>query len=77
MLVKPLIFYRNARAELQAFPLDARKRAGIALYRVQSGREPADWKPMPSVGQGVREIRIQVEDGAFRVIYVAKFADAT
>jgi len=28
------------------------------------------------VGQGVREIRIRDAAGAFRIIYVAKFADA-
>jgi phage-related protein len=31
---------------------------------------------MSTVGQGVREIRIRDETGAFRVIYIAKFADA-
>ena len=31
---------------------------------------------MPTIGQGVREIRIRDAAGAFRVIYVAKFADA-
>jgi phage-related protein len=31
---------------------------------------------MPAVGLGVYEIRIHTDDGAFRVIYVAKFADA-
>ena len=31
---------------------------------------------MPGIGQGVREIRIRDESGAFRVLYVAKFADA-
>lgn len=31
---------------------------------------------MNTVGQGVREIRIRDADGAFRVIYVAKFAAA-
>ena len=30
---------------------------------------------MAMVGQGVQEIRIRDEAGAFRVIYVAKFAD--
>jgi phage-related protein len=35
-----------------------------------------DWKSMTTVGQGVREIRIRDEVGAYRVIYVAKFADA-
>ena len=38
--------------------------------------EPSDWKPMNSVGQGVKEIRIRDADGAFRVIYLAKLADA-
>jgi phage-related protein len=31
---------------------------------------------MNTVGQGVREIRIREEEGAFRVIYVARFEDA-
>lgn len=31
---------------------------------------------MVTVGRGVQEIRIHDEAGAFRVIYVAKFADA-
>lgn len=30
---------------------------------------------MPTIGSGVREIRIRDVAGAFRVIYVAKFAD--
>jgi predicted XRE-type DNA-binding protein len=31
---------------------------------------------MPSIGAGVREIRVRERAGAFRVIYVATFADA-
>jgi phage-related protein len=42
---------------------------------VQEGCDPDDWKPMNTVGRGVREIRIREKDGAFRVIYVAKFED--
>ena len=38
--------------------------------------EPADFKPIPSVGPGAYEIRVQDEAGAFRVIYVAKFEQA-
>jgi phage-related protein len=49
--------------------------AGHQLEQVQAGREPRDWKPMPSVGLGVNEIRVRAGD-AFRVIYVAKFAEA-
>ena len=43
---------------------------------VQVGREPTDFKPVPSVGPGAYEIRVQDEAGAFRVIYVAKFEHA-
>jgi phage-related protein len=35
-----------------------------------------DWKSMPTVGQGVQEIRLRDSTGAFRVIYVARFAQA-
>ena len=31
---------------------------------------------MPSIGLGVSEIRVREDSGAFRVIYVAKFAEA-
>ncbi len=31
---------------------------------------------MATIGQGVREIRIKEADGVFRIIYVAKFAEA-
>jgi phage-related protein len=50
--------------------------AGFQLDRVQHGEEPMDWKPMQSVGRGVREIRVRGADGAFRVIYVASLGDA-
>ena len=43
---------------------------------VQVGREPDDWKPMPSVGAGVREIRVRDQAGQYRVIYVASFRAA-
>ena len=51
------------------------REAGYQLERVQGGREPVDWKPMTSVGPGVNELRVRF-GAAFRVIYVAKFAEA-
>jgi phage-related protein len=60
---------------MRDFPADARRQAGFELDSVQRGLEPSDWKPMTSVGTGVREIRIRVL-GEWRVIYVAKLADA-
>lgn len=72
---KPLILIGTSRRDLRAFPAPVRRLVGFQLRRVQQGLEPADWKPMPAVGPGVREIRIQVE-GAHRVFYVATFAEA-
>ena len=73
---KPVKFRGSALDDLRAFPVSARREAGHQLDQVQHGREPDDWKPMNTVGQGVREIRIRDAAGAFRVLYVAKFADA-
>jgi len=69
-------FRGSSLDDLRAFPLAARRDAGHQLDRVQNGEEPDDWKPMNTVGQGVKEIRIRDAAGVFRVIYVAKFADA-
>ena len=66
----------TAREDLAAFPETARRRAGYELFMVQVGREPADFKPLPSVGRGAYEIRVRDDAGAFRVIYVARFEDA-
>jgi phage-related protein len=52
-----------------------RRKTGLELRAVQRGREPTDFKPVPSVGTGVYEIRIHAQD-AYRVFYVAKFEEA-
>ena len=74
--LKPVEFRGSALDDLRAFPQAARREAGHQLDQVQHGREPDDWKPMNTVGRGVREIRIRDAAGAFRVLYVAKFDDA-
>jgi phage-related protein len=74
--MKRLRFIGTARDDLSAFPKPARVRAGQELFMVQVGREPDDWKPMPTVGLGAREIRVRDAAGAFRVVYVARFGDA-
>jgi phage-related protein len=73
---KPVEFRGSSLADLCAFPLTARREAGHQLHRIQTGRDLDDWKPMATVGQGVNEIRIRDHAGAFRVLYVVKFAGA-
>lgn len=68
--MKSLAFLGTALRDLRAFPEAVRQRAGYQLHRVQLGLEPDDWRPMKTVGRGVRELRIST-GRAFRVIYLA------
>ena len=61
--------------DLRDFPPDAVRDAGYQIRKVQQDREPDDWKPMNTVGPGVREITITEESGEFRVLYVVKIKD--
>jgi phage-related protein len=72
--LKPVVFIGRSREDLGAFPKPARVRAGRELFMVQVGRDPENWKPMSTVGRGVREIRVRDATGAFRVIYIATLA---
>jgi phage-related protein len=73
--LKPVVFRGSALADLRAFPTAVRREAGHQIDQVQRGRDPDDWRPMSTVGPGVREIRIRDAAGAFRVIYTVKFSD--
>jgi len=73
--VKSLVWLGTSRAEVRAFPSEARSEIGYQLYKVQVGLEPTDWKPLSSVGAGVREIRIHVGN-EYRVIYLATRREA-
>lgn len=73
--MKELKFMGSSLTDLASFPPTARKAAGFELWQVQVGAMPGDFKPMPTVGAGAYEIRIKVQ-GQWRVIYVAKHADA-
>lgn len=74
--MKPLKFHPDAIKSIRLFPEEARKEAGFQLDRVQRGEQPEDFKPFPTIGPGVEELRIHDESGACRVIYTARFAEA-
>ena len=75
MVVKAVVWLGDSLAAVRGFAPEARRRAGQELRRVQAGRLPIDWKTMPAIGLGVHELRVRA-GGAYRVIYVAKFAEA-
>lgn len=73
--MKPLRFIGNSLKCLREFPQDAKHDAGYQLNKIQRGEQPDDFKPMPSIGKGVEEIRVWDDTGTYRVIYTARLAD--
>ena len=76
MPTKPIEFLGDSLRNLREFPDDAKRDVGYQLDRVQHGLQPDDFKPMPTIGKGVEEIRVRDETGTYRVIYTARLADA-
>jgi phage-related protein len=74
--MKDVEFLGSSLDDLRKFPMTARREMGYQIGRIQSGLDPDDWKPMSGIGAGVKEIRVRAADGAWRTIYVARFADA-
>ncbi|MCP9456537.1 MAG: type II toxin-antitoxin system RelE/ParE family toxin [Nitrospira sp.] len=74
--MKPVHFVGSSREAMRELPESVRETAGHQLFKVQQGKEPDNWKPMPTVGAGVQEIRVWDESGTYRVLYVAKFEEA-
>lgn len=69
-------FVGSSLDDLRALPKPARQDMGRQIDRVQRGIDPNDWKPMPSVGRGVREIRVRDETNIYRSIYLTNLDDA-
>ena len=74
--IKPVRFLGDSLKRLRALPEGARHDVGYQIWRVQLGEPAEDFKPMPTIGPGVEEIRVRDVTGAYRVIYTARFADA-
>jgi phage-related protein len=74
--MKPVRFLGDSLKHLREFPEDARQDAGYQIDKVQRGLQPDDFKPMPSIGKGVEEIRVWDDAGTYRVIYTTRLEDA-
>ncbi len=74
--MRPVRFLGDSLKALRDLPEDARHDAGYQLDKVQRGHQPDDFKPLAVIGKGVEEIRVTDDSGAYRVIYVARRAEA-
>lgn len=66
----------GSKTDLKAFPAAVMGDIGHQLFLVQCGLEPDDWKPMTTVGAGVKEIRVKDVAGIFRTVYLATRPEA-
>lgn len=74
--MKRILFLGDSLKRLRDFSVGAKQDAGFQLDKVQRGEQPDDFKPMPSIGKGVEELRIWDESGTYRVIYTARIKGA-
>lgn len=74
-MAKDLHWVGRALDDVRDFPDEARREVGHQLHLVQLGLLPDDWRPMPTVGPGVVEIRLH-DPTEHRVFYVARYAEA-
>ncbi|UXR65869.1 type II toxin-antitoxin system RelE/ParE family toxin [Bdellovibrio bacteriovorus] len=76
--IKAAEFHPKVKDIVSAFPVEVKRALGKAIFDLQKGaklRMPLS-KPMASVGAGVEELRIKDASGAYRVFYLARFADS-
>ncbi len=73
--MKEIEWLGSSLKDLQALKTDFKRRVGFELDAIQRGFQPGDFKPMPSVGSGVNEIRVIGEDGIARCFYATKFGE--
>ena len=69
--LKPILWFGNSRQVVRGFGKAVKDQLGDELYRLQIGLDPKNWKPMSTIGPGVREIRVS-SGGQFRVVYLLR-----
>jgi len=74
--MKKVIWMGSSKADLKSFPTAVMDDMGHQLFLVQCGLDPNDWKPMTTVGIGVKEIRVRDAAGVYRTVYLATRPEA-
>jgi phage-related protein len=62
----------DSKAVLLSFPEGVKQNLGFELWQLQQGERPRDYRPLPSIGTGVFELRDQDERSWYRVIYLSR-----
>ena len=65
----------DSKEVISGFPLPVKENLGFQLRQLQEGEQPTDYRPVPSIGPGVFELRDQDERAWYRVIYLSRVLD--
>lgn len=65
----------DSREVLSGFPQKVKQNFGFELWRLQQGERPSDYRPLPSIGTGVFELRDQDERAWYRLVYLSRVND--
>jgi phage-related protein len=75
--VRSLVWLGSSRRDLRAFPRQARRDIGVALYAAQQGETDPAAKALKGFGgASVMEIVSDDGHGAWRAVYAIRFAEA-
>jgi len=70
-----VVWEGNSRAVVRGFPKAVRSKFGSDVFNLQRGERPLSFRPMPSVGSGVMELKQRDAAGWYRIIYLSRVND--
>ena len=62
----------DSREILKSFPEEVAQNLGFELWQLQQGEKPRHFRPLPSLGPGVYELRDEDARAWYRVIYLSR-----
>ena len=71
-VLQDVIWLGDSLEVLRNFPAGIKAVLGGGIFRLQVGAVPRNFKPMVTVGRGVRELRARDRSGQYRAIYVVR-----
>ena len=54
-MMRKVFFVGSTRSDIRDFPKAVRSQTGHQIHRLQLGLMPDDWKPLSTVGKGVKD----------------------
>ena len=73
---KPLAWWADTLTVLRSFPEGVQDDIGHGLSQVQAGAMPARFSPLPQIGKGAFEVKVDEAGEAYCTLFIARFPEA-